>query len=352
MSLSVLINTRLVPGSAGNILDWFQLWRLRVCWLCSLFVDPLDSFIYLAFAKEDIKQALKEYDQEKEEYSTTFSSITLDKCSRILSKCQLTVIAEDVDVPSSSQSFTPFMWDDGRSEDVQMNDIVTHLKLQLTKFGVQFGQNGFDVYDVHKDKNFLTVEDDKLARIRGGTDCVIAPYGIEPESLATQLCVVLEIKTRKVVSENGLQSFSPQGTSEFLAAQYYSNQPCLAVVTDISSGAHVWTLGSSGDLIIKYKVHSLCTMAAMIAKHLSSSCTSKRNYRLEVYDNAGLSSSSAAGDSAGSALVQYKKQRVTQLSLSIADFVQAYMDQGGFPLGNRYYDEDNRSCNGWHTMYT
>ena len=89
--------------------------------------------------------------------------------------------------------FTPFDWKD-RTEAAGSADATKHLATELKKFGVSLGRGGYALYDTHARWTILNFEDEKIGKIKGGTDAVIVPYQCPAEHCGKQLCVAFEYK--------------------------------------------------------------------------------------------------------------------------------------------------------------
>jgi len=102
-------------------------------------------------------------------------------------------------------SFDHFKWRETITRD--MTRVLLHLQNELEKVGVVFGCDGYKLYDVHDQENFLSVNDKKTGFLTGGTDLIIAPHGIEElEKVSKQNCVTFKLKTAEEVKEKGKQT--------------------------------------------------------------------------------------------------------------------------------------------------
>jgi hypothetical protein len=231
-----------------------------------------------------VKKALADHEAEKESKTLTISTAS-NKCVRdYLEQLKLVMCEEEVsDMGLDDLTISPFEWDDNLTEDQHMVRIVRYVNDLFQICGIVLGRGGYKIYDVHSDKTLLNFEDEKSGKISGGTDIIVGPFGVAQESLAQVSCVAIEIKTAKKVRENGLNSFSSQGTLELIAANYHSNQMTLVIVTDLSTAATAWTLArdDDGELgIVRYADLTLQQMMSMITSHLSRNCVPNARFSL------------------------------------------------------------------------
>ena len=125
-----------------------------------------------------------------------------------------------------------------------------HIERELAKFGVCIGRGGYAVVDVHSNKSLLSVRDEKIGEISGGTDIAVVPFKTAKSGISQCICVLFEVKTEDNVrsSSNGLKHFEPQAQVELLASRCLSDQPhVLVVLTDLVSGAILYTIEYSVD---------------------------------------------------------------------------------------------------------
>lgn len=211
--------------------------------------------------------------------------------------------------------FKRFLWDDAKVEDQQRAAAVNHLQTQLTKFGIH---ENFQIYDLHSDHTCLSFEDEKSGKISGGTDMIIAPRGLVTEFAVTQSCVVVELKTKKNVEANGLESFRAEGVLELIAANYHSNQMALVIVTDLFSRAYGWTFQRNGDGvgIIQYSDLSLAEMASLMVNHLEANCFPDRSFQLK----RALEKPELRDKEAVQIQSMFKKARVSECDLALEHF--------------------------------
>ena len=317
-----------------------------ICLLC-LFV----IFLIIEITKSVVKEAFMEIEKEKEVKSLTFSSANSGIVSKYLLVHNLLLSTPEEILLSTvtADQFNPFHWNENETEDFQTPRACKHLSEQLVKYGVTFGRSGYFLYDVHKCKNLLSVTTDvAFGKLSGGTDCIIAPYGLALESTPGQACVVFEFKTANAISSTGFEDNLPQAVLELLCACYYSNQPCLAVLTDMWSGAVILKIGGNGRLIQRYEL-SLHGMALMISQHLKDTCVADRVFSLPTVVEQASTSSACLRDLDRENMINFKKLRTKQTvdweEILEPIFMKKYPWME-YPLPRRLDDES------WRSMYT
>jgi hypothetical protein len=159
------------------------------------------------------------------------------------------------------------------------------------------------------------VEDKKIGNLKGGTDLIIGPHGLHLLGVVQQSCVAVELKTENAVTlAGGIGTFSTQATLELIAANYYSNQLAVVLLTDLSTSATIFTLVKKvGSDAINVKVFEGLTISEglqFIAHHLSMTCVPDRLYRLSDQDPKEVKPEAAV-------LQIFKKARVSPLEDSI-----------------------------------
>jgi hypothetical protein len=265
--------------------------------------------------KEIVKEGIKEFEEEREKKSITFSTITQSVVRDYLESLNIVVLEmEPVDEDISNLvGFSPFTWQASEEEDTER--AMLHLQQELSHFGIIFGRNNYKLYDVHKRKNILSLKDEKTGALSGGTDLILAPFGLDIESSPQQCCVAIELKTTKAVMEasNGLYSFIGQATMELVAANYHSRQLTLVVLTDLCSESIMLVFSrefNNSIAINKYSNVSLTKMATFISAHLRDNCCSERTYPMPTkYEEATRESEST--------VIALKKARVSDFKLSL-----------------------------------
>jgi hypothetical protein len=163
---------------------------------------------------------------------------------------------------------------------------ISHLQQQLQKVGVAFGRDNYQMYDVHSKHGILSVRDEKSGSLSGGTDLIIAPYGLDILSSPRQSCVAFEFKSEEDVQKYGLESYLGQATMELIASNYHSRQMTLVVLTDLSTRSIMltFTRESNNFAIMKYDDVTLDQMANFVRAHLDRNCTPRRSYVLPAVD--------------------------------------------------------------------
>jgi hypothetical protein len=129
----------------------------------------------------------------------------------------------DVDAPVA-----PWEWPLGESEPQGTPALLAHLQLSLEKLGVKWGKGGYDLLDVHAERSLYAFQVGSV-RYVGGTDGLIVPHSISPETAKRQARVVIELKRR---STEGLGNALAQAVAELVAASGASAHPCLLFLTD------------------------------------------------------------------------------------------------------------------------
>ena len=74
---------------------------------------------------------------------------------------------------------TPYIW---RSDTEPQGTAraVVHIRDGLIKAGVRIDQKGgFHIYDTHNDTDILSFSDERVGKLKGGTDVIFAPYRVE-----------------------------------------------------------------------------------------------------------------------------------------------------------------------------
>ena len=179
--------------------------------------------------------------------TVVISGATHHEVSQLFKRVGLyrTLNLDPVPVDSLPYHFTPFDWA-GRDEDEGLPDARDHIEVQLKNFGVRIGPGGYKIKDVGKNKTLLDVDDEKVGRIRGGTDVAVVPFMTADAGIHLVCSVLFELKTDANVQKyaNGLKEFEPQAVTELLAARCLSQQPgVLVVLTDLVSGAILYKMG-------------------------------------------------------------------------------------------------------------
>ena len=90
-------------------------------------------------------------------------------------------------VPDGSPACTSFDYSKFPSEPLGNADCLAHHKAQLERFGVPFGRNGFNMYDLHTQTQLYSIQTNSGKQYRGNIDGCVAPYGLMLSS-ASNLC--------------------------------------------------------------------------------------------------------------------------------------------------------------------
>lgn len=260
--------------------------------------------MYLGMTVEDQKSVfnsvLDEREASRETQTLTFSKASAGAVATFLQNHDMIRTTEPAPNYSSQIEFPPFEW--LNTEDKDMERATIYLKQQLIKFGFQIGRGNFECYDTHATTGILSFSDDKTGKLSGGTDIILAPSGLGAESYAQEACVCFEFKTYERIKKEGLNGNASQALLELIAASYHSNQLVMVVLTDMCSGAHVYTLDLSHsppvssnssnskeesghgnkdvDIDIRgYMSISLTDMALLVVEHLRDNCTPNPTYR-------------------------------------------------------------------------
>ena len=272
-----------------------------------------------------VKEAVKELDKEKEISTIAFSTVSQSKVMDYLETIDL-VMYEGEPLDKTHTSFEPFHWQ--AQENTDTPRAIVHLQEQLEKFGIVFGRNNYQMYEVHLLHGILSVRDCKSGSLSGGTDALIAPYGLVVESAPRQSCVAFELKTKEAVEKNGLKSYLGQATMELIAANYHSRQMTLVVLTDLVSRCILltFTRESNAIAIIKYEDVSLDQMASFVQVHLDRNCSSHRAYQLPTVDEGNRESEVV--------MKVWKKARVSDFTSSLDwEHFQEMMEDA--PVGSK-----------------
>ena len=257
---------------------------------------------------KNFKDAFREIQQERNDVELSFSGCPISRVREYLARFKVGYEVGDTSVLRATDlAFAPFQWLTDEEKDTQR--AKEHLQDQLSQFGVRFGKGQYDLYDVHNKTGILSLDDKKTGILKGGTDLILAPYGLHVLGLTRQLCVAVELKTNEDVVKNGFSSFIGQATLQLIAANYFSNQMTVVVLTDLFSGATIFTLnceeGKQMNVVI-YEDVELEQAANFIADHLTEACVPIKNHSLD-----------SGRKSADDILRTFKKARVSALEDSV-----------------------------------
>jgi len=287
-------------------------WRSHALIICPSASQATAGFRSREEMKEDMMEVLAIFESKKESQTINFSSVSEGRVSAYLHSIQMNILeAEPLDaVEHSINSFQPFQWQDIEEKDTPR--AINHLEQELQKFGVVFGRGNYQMYDVHSKHTFLNVRDDKTGSLSGGTDLIIAPFGMALRSVIRNSCVAFEFKTKEAVDKEGLESFLSQATMELIASNYHSQQMTVVVLTDLCTNSCVlltFTRESDKLAILQYSNVTLDQMAIFVRSHLHQNCSTIRNYTLPVADE-GIRESEIV-------MKAWKRARVIDFTLSL-----------------------------------
>ncbi|CAF1165929.1 unnamed protein product [Didymodactylos carnosus] len=154
---------------------------------------------------------------------------------------------------TTNVNFSSFNWP-YNDEERESPQACKHLKLELGKFRVIFGLNGYKFVDVHANKKHVFNIHFKQRIFKGDADALIIPYKTAADGCALQLRVVFEFKLpENMVFEKYRDSFY----GELLCSLAMSHHPCLTVLTDlrtqcfidrcINENIHVWACDNMNE---------------------------------------------------------------------------------------------------------
>ena len=184
----------------------------------------------------------------------------------------------DVTVYPSS-AIARFDWVD--KETVNMSAAKQFIENGLKSHGVILDNDGFQVHDVHSQRNLLDVHF-KSIHAKASPDMIVAPYSTPAKSLGPQSCILFELKTEGTE----LSSNEPQAVIELLAARVASEQPNVAVIlTDLCAQAVAYTFAfASTTKVFVLQRHSLAPeqIFPFSAHFLREHCKPDATYRASV----------------------------------------------------------------------
>jgi hypothetical protein len=312
---------------------------------------------------EVVYEGNKRYDEQKqtdkETLTLTISEVTQTKFHKYLTATGfLQLIGEYQDSWTFDESvlFEPL-------EEPDMPDPYAHLKTQLSSFGILFEKNNFELYDVHKFKQLLSLEDPKLGKVSGGTDIILAPHGYSTKSTLNSVrvngCVFFELKStfsspsessiakeekkKKAVSPKSKSTSSTavtklstdeseskkeltpknlyQAELELICGFYHGNQTVLVVLTNLNSPSFAFTLNYNEPHrsfnIITYEDLTLEQMGWLVRHHLDANCKKDNTYQLPQDPDANLNESEKL-------MKVFKRMKVSapELSLDYEHFME------------------------------
>lgn len=218
-----------------------------------------------------VKRTLKEQEDSDKILTIVISKVSQTQANSLFQRTGISFESEQPEF-EICQEFDAFKWN-GRDEDDGVSEARTHLENQLRRFGVTFGRGHYRLFDCHQNKTLLNCEDDKIGKISGGTDFIIAPYKTATSSLNQCASVLFEIKCEKTVQELGLEYFLSQAQVELVAARVLSLQPrVLVVLTDLVTSSFLLELTYSPEyksfVVHQYEQCHLSVMATKVSQFL------------------------------------------------------------------------------------
>jgi hypothetical protein len=230
--------------------------------------------------KLQMREVLEEHDRLKEERTIVMSSASATDVHNLLLRLNLSVMETMTRPPPSTGCiFDPFVWTG--DEKPGTSAAHEHLYNQLKNFGVPFDVDNFKLVDVHTDNNILTVEDEKLGKISGGTDLALLPYRVSDSMLASGFCVLFELKTTKVFTEmKTRKQIVGQALLELICGRIQSEQPSILVIlTDLCTSTLVYTIAQREeceDFYIQEYQLSLEQMAEFVVEFLQTPSNARK----------------------------------------------------------------------------
>jgi hypothetical protein len=279
---------------------FFPIWATSLIDIRSILLHP--------DVKSGLAEAVKDGLQMSKEAELRFSSCSDGTLKNYLNGRHVGFdLGDNSELPTTAIEFTAFQWMDSEDEDTPR--ARAHLENELKKFGIEFGRGKYQLYDVHTKKTLLSLDDRKTGKLNGGTDLIIGPYGLHEIGVVQQSCVAVELKSAENVEQNGLDAFTAQATLELIASNYFSNQMTVVLLTDLCSGASVFTLNRNEHDSISVVIYEKLTIsqgAQFVADHIAKDCVPARNHVLEYGEK-----------DADLTLKVFKKSRVSPLEDSV-----------------------------------
>lgn len=142
----------------------------------------------------------------------------------------------------------------------------------MKKYGVDFENGDFHLYDVHNNHHLYDLEDPKIGKISGGTDFVVAPKDLIGDTIRYNHCLLLELKTTKRIRKD-YNKLVNQTLLEMIVASYWSDQKVVAILSDMNTVAHTFELDNDHDLLIIRENSTLSVehLGLFIREHLNAS---------------------------------------------------------------------------------
>ena len=266
-----------------------------------------------ASLKEIVRSEFKAQEEKQKESTICMSKASESQVSGVLNKLSMIVVAGECDIQGIE--FAKFDW--GTQYEVQGTArALEHLCGGLTAAGVLLEvEGGFQAIDTHAYPGLLNFDDDRVGKISGGTDIVITPYRVDPISLASEIAVIIELKTKSNVEKNGglgAIEFNRQAILELCSARCLSHQPgILVVLTDLNSGAIAFETVFSNDSQ-NYFIHKISLRHDQVCPfiaHFLSSCS---------VPNPSFVPSANSDDPREAGVVHFKRAKLSDIGTSLA----------------------------------
>lgn len=254
----------------------------------------LPSYLFLCpyLAEETLLSALAKHEKKKEGNTFRMSEASAAGVSLLYQNLEIIVLDEDVPAEALLIHTEGYDWRGKNEDDPEaFAGACEYLKSALIGGGVKFERGHYQLIDVHSARSLLSFEDEKVAKLSGGTDIIITPFAVSSVSYVKELCVLFELKTaHRVEKEQGFLRSEPQALLELLAARCMSHQPnVLVVLTDLFSGAVAYTLNYDSDrevfTVFRYPSLQVSQIAAFVSYFLANFCSPIANlfYFLFLY---------------------------------------------------------------------
>lgn len=287
-----------------------------------------------------MKTTFAEAENDEEDRTVILSKVGETKCREFYRRLNYSLLEEDEEADDEMITFVPFKWMNDEPKDTPKAQ--RHLQSQLERFGVKFGREAYKIYDVHTMMQLLSVSDPKTGKITGGTDLIIAAYGLALESSIDKACVIIELKPWEDKDNSDSHAKDQaQAKMELLAAAMKSNNPVLQVLSDLKTRAHCYSFEDEHH--VRHQELSLTGMARRIANHLLNECTPDRKQLLSAVEEENDRPSVKV-------LKKIKKARLTPLTDSLE--YEHFSDLMDMTLpGTRERSEVVDQYFGWRSMF-
>lgn len=248
---------------------------------CSSVAFGAHKIEYTGLSIDDIgrvvSERLAEHDKMKETRTLNMSKASGGAVSKLLVSLEIIVKDEAVPEGLSNIPIDGYNWN-GKHEDDSFAFAGAFEFLKSLLGPANFGPGCYQLVDVHSSNALLNFDDEKVGKLRGGTDIVITPFALSKMSYALELCVLFEIKTSdRVRTENGFSPSEPQALLELVAARCMSHQPnVLVILTDLTTGAMGFTFeyvaARKSFTVCRYESLSLSQMSGLVTSFLANNC--------------------------------------------------------------------------------